>query len=114
MMYKLTPHLFKCHTPIKEIKLIATIKPNKAGYQSPSFFTEGENTAGKLNTIQINPNIQTSDSNFGRFLMMMDSIVYELRNFTNLRIKKTSPDYPPSIAPPFSSTQSTLKGDYIF
>lgn len=70
---KLTPQRFMCHTPIYEIKLTATINPKRAGYQSPSFFTEGENTAGKLNTIQVKPNTQTKVSNFGRFLIM-DSI----------------------------------------
>ena len=64
---KLAPQRFMCQTPIKEIKLPATINPNKAGYQSPNFFMAGENTPGKLNTIHINPNTQTSVSNFGRF-----------------------------------------------
>gem|GEM_PF-5635532 len=77
IIYKLAPHLFMCQTPINAIKLIATIKPNKAGYQSPSFFTEGENTAGKLNTIQIKPKTQTSVSNFGRCLII-DSIDGEM------------------------------------
>ncbi len=68
MINKLAPHRFMCQTPIYAIKLEATIKPNKAGYQSPSFFTEGENTAGKLKTIQINPIIQTTVINTGLFL----------------------------------------------
>jgi hypothetical protein len=55
------------------MKLAATINPNNAGYQSPNFFTEGENTAGKLNTIQIKPRMQTMVNNIGRFLIT-DSI----------------------------------------
>ncbi len=67
MMNKFTPQRFKCHTPIKEIKLDATSNPNNAGYQSPNFFIAGANTPGKLNTIQIKPNTQTMVSKTGRF-----------------------------------------------
>jgi hypothetical protein len=56
-----------CHTPIYEIKLLATINPNKAGYQSPIFLIEGEKTDGKLNTIQIKPRIQMILIRRGRF-----------------------------------------------
>ncbi len=67
------PHCFMFHTPMKAIKLEATIMPNRAGYQSPNFLIEGENTAGKLNTIHINPIIQTMEINKGLFLIT-DSI----------------------------------------
>jgi len=66
-----------CHTPTKEIKFDATNNPNKAGYQSPNFFTAGEKTAGKLNTIQMYPNTQTVVSNTGRFLINVSKkIIY--------------------------------------
>lgn len=68
MMNKLHPHRFMFHTPIYEIKLEATIIPKSAGYQSPSFLIEGENTAGRLKTIHIKPMIQTMVINTGLFL----------------------------------------------
>lgn len=40
------------------IKLPATKNPYKAGTKSPNFFTAGENTAGKVNTIDIKPIMQ--------------------------------------------------------
>ena len=49
------------------MKLLATISPNKAGYQSPIFFTAGENTDGKLKTIQMKPRIQIILMRIGRF-----------------------------------------------
>jgi hypothetical protein len=67
------------------MKLTATINPKSAGYQSPSFFTDGENTAGKLNTIHVNPKTHTIVSNFGRF-MIIDSMLLRITNFNELRI----------------------------
>lgn len=73
---KLHHHRFIFQTPIKEIKLKATINPNKAGYQSPSFLMEGENTAGKLNTTQIKPRMQTTEIKKGLRRITDDSIFY--------------------------------------
>ena len=47
---------------------MATRTPKSAGYQSPIFLSEGENTPGKLNTIQMNPSIHTVEINPGRFM----------------------------------------------
>jgi len=66
-----TPQRFICQTPINDIKLAATINPNNAGYQSPSFFTDGENTPIKPNIIQIKPKMHTMVSNTGRFLIVV-------------------------------------------
>lgn len=66
-----------CQTPIKEIKLAATINPNKAGYQSPNFFMEGEKTAGKETTTQQKPSMQTMVNNKGRFFFNLDIRFYD-------------------------------------
>ncbi|MCE3280389.1 MAG: hypothetical protein K0S44_2580 [Bacteroidetes bacterium] len=65
---KCTPQRFMCHNPIYEMKLVATRIPNMAGYQSPSFLSEGEKTPGKLKTIHMNPRIHTMVTKTGRFI----------------------------------------------
>ncbi len=82
-MKRWTPQRFMCQTPMYEIKLVATIKPNNAGYQSPIFFIAGENTDGKLKTIQIKPRIQTILIRVGRF---MDACIFTYYVFNELQI----------------------------
>lgn len=66
------------------MKLEATINPNNAGYQSPIFFMDGENTAGRLNTIHIKPSTQTTDNNIGRFRVTTSILrIKNIYEFTN-------------------------------
>lgn len=63
------------------MKLVATSIPKRAGYQSPNFLSEGENTPGKLNTIHINPSIQTMVIKTGRFIAAPCMTIGDLLNF---------------------------------
>lgn len=61
------------------MKLLATINPNNAGYQSPIFLMAGENTEGKLNTIQVKPRIQMIRIRTGRLMddcILLDVPIY--------------------------------------
>ncbi len=62
------------------MKLQATISPNKAGYQSPIFLTDGENIDGKLNTIHMNPRMQIIRMRIGRLMVdcIFDLPIYRL------------------------------------
>ena len=77
MMKSVQPHRFIFQTPMYAMKLAATSKPNNAGYQSPSFLTEGENTAGREKTIQKKPMMQTIEIKIGRFLILVSILCYE-------------------------------------